>query len=80
MKRMTHVIIHVLLTPIVSNNQILVPTLPRNDQIVDANNIDQAAFPLDSSGKSSVSKGIVWASMKTGRKNKRSAAKNNVKI
>jgi hypothetical protein len=77
---MTHVTIPVLLTPIDSNNQMLVPTLHRNDHMVDAKSIEPAAFPFDFSGRSSVRSGMVCASIKTGRKKRRRAAKKRVNM
>jgi hypothetical protein len=74
----THDSTAVALTPIVSNSQILVNTLPKKDQIVEAKSINQADFPLDSSGTSSVRIGIVCAFTQTGIKNNTKATKKSV--
>ena len=71
--------IHVFLTPTDSKSQILVQTLHKNDPMVEANNIDHAAFHFDFSGRSSVSNGMVCASMNTGRKKSTIATKKSVK-
>ena len=70
----------VFLTHRHSKSRTLVHTLPKKEPIVDANNIDHAAFHFDSSGISSVSKGSVCASTITGKKNRRNAHRNNAKI
>jgi|GEM_PF-4487709 len=77
---MPQVITPVILTPIDSKSRILVPTLHKNDHIVEAKSIEPAAFHFDDSGRSSVSKGIVWAAINTGRKKRIVAVRNSVNI
>lgn len=74
------VIAPVICTPSHGNRTVAVPTLHKNDPIVETNNIDPAAFHLDQIGTSWVSSGSVCDARKTGTTNNMTDTTNNVII